>query len=336
MVNVEITCEPIQQLLKLTKSDVSIIAKDKIYLIAEADPKELTGNRVMITVDGDIKEQGKTIISRDVLNNIPKAGELTINNNILKCGTRSVSFKENFETLEPIELNEKLLTIPKKEFEKGIDVEYAMAKDDVRPVLKGIFLDQDNFVAIDGCRVAIRKHYMVSQRSTQGVLIPGDLVKLYKKVKSNEEIHLYICDEFITLQVGNIQMSVKLIPGEYIKYKNILPQDHKLEVITDCKEFLEVLTSYKNIEVVKLAFDSDVINIEAKNEVMSIEDKISCEMKGENVEIAFNIKYLIDSLKHYKGDVIFELTNSVSPMIITDDENKTDLILPVRIVNSTN
>lgn len=328
-------CEPIQQLLKLTKGDVSIVAKDKIYLIAETEPKELTGNRVMITVDGNIEKPGQTIMSRKVLSNISKNGPLVIDKSTVKCGTRNIKFKENFETLVPMNIGEQFLTIPKDEFEKGIDVDYALATDDTRPVLKGIFIDQDNFVALDRYRLAIREHAIKANVDGLGpdnfeVLIPGELVKLYKKIKSNSDISVYVKDNFITLEVGDIQISVRAIEGNYIKYKSLLPQDHKLEVKVESQELLKLLQSYKDIKLVKLKFESDEITIKASNEVMSIEDKLNCKMKGEPIEIAFYIKYLIDTLKHYKDTVTLELTNGVSPLVIKDLE-KYDLVLPVRI-----
>lgn len=333
--NIAMNCEPIQELLKLTKSDISVIAKDKIYLIAETEPKELIGNRVMITVDGEITTKGQTIISRTVLSNISKNGQLIIDKNTIKCGTRSIKFKDNFETLVPMEIGERFLTIPKAEFDKGIDVDYAIATDDTRPVLKGIFLDNYNFVALDGYRLAIREHNISANEDGFGpnsfeVLIPGELIKLYKKLKSNSDINIYVEDNFITLEIGDIQISVRKIEGVYIKYKSLLPQDHKLEVKVESQELLKLLQSYKDIKLVKFKLESNEITISAINEVMTIKDTLNCKMKGEPIEIAFNPKYLIDTLKHYKDSVIFELKNSTSPLVIKDFE-KYDLILPVRV-----
>ncbi|MBE6089866.1 MAG: hypothetical protein E7206_17895 [Clostridium beijerinckii] len=324
------TCEALQQLLKLTKSDVSVVAKDKIYLIAETEPKELSGNRVMIIADGEIVKPGQTIISRSVLNNMSKNGPITIDKNTIKCGTRIIKFKENFETLVPMDIGEKFLRIPNNEFEKALDIEYAVAQDETRPILKSVFIDQDNFVSLDGFRLAMRKHDIKTELNDFNIIIPSELINIYKKIKSKEDLNFYIKDNFITLEIEDIQISIRQIEGSYIRYNSLLPNEHKLEVITDSKELLELLKSYKDIKLVTFDIKDDHIAIRAKNEEMEIEDKISADVKGEGFEISFNIKYLIDSLKHYEDDVIFELNNAISPMVVTNDEEKIDLVLPVK------
>lgn len=330
---ISLESEQLQQLLKLTKSDVSIVAKDKIYLIAETEPKELTGNRVMITVEGNITKPGQTIISRTVLSNISKTGSLTINKNTIECGSRNIKFKDNSETLVPMNIGEKFLTIENKEFNKALDIDYAIAQDETRPILKSVFLDQNNFIALDGFRLALRKHEIISNLDGFEIVLPEELIKIYKKIKSKEDINIYIKDNFITLGIENIQISIRQIEGKYINYRSLLPKDHKLEVITDSKELLELLKSYKDIKLVTFDIKDNHVIVRAKNEEVEIEDKISADVKGEGFEIRFNIKYLIDCLKHYEDDVIFELSTAVSPMVVTNDEEKTDLLLPVRIMN---
>lgn len=326
----ELTSEPIQELLKLTKGDISVIAKDKIYLIAETDPRMLTGDRVMIIVNAEVTKPGQTIIDRKVLANIPKKGALIIDKNNIRCGTRNIKFKENSLTLAPMNIGEKFLDIPKTEFEKVLDVEYAISQEPTRPILQGVFINQDSIVALDGYRLALRNHSIESNLDSFEVVIPGELIKLYKKIKSEENIKVYVKDNFITLEVGGIQISFRQIEGKYINYKSLLPNDHKLEVKVESQELLKLLQSYKDINLIKFKFKSDEIAIEASNEIMTIEDKFKCKMKGEPMKIAFNPKYLIDTLKHYKDAIMFEFMNPVSPLVIRDFE-KYDLILPVRI-----
>lgn len=328
---VALDCEKIQQLLKLTKGNVSVIAKENIELIAEINPKEPTGNCAILTINEGIEEVGQTVIEREVLDNIPTVGELIIENNLIKCGSRKIEFNSNDKVLEVTSIGNKYITIPYEEFKKIVEIEYSLSSDETRPILKGILIDKNNFVALDGFRIAIRKHNI--QNIETEIVIPGELIKFYKKLKNKEDINVYIEDSFTTLEVGNIRISVKSLEGDYIKYKSILPKEYRTTVEMDSKSLVDILKSYKDVKVIKLNFLKDKVEIEAKSSKITIKDEVECATNGELIEIAFNPKYLIDALKQYEGNVKIQLNNKVSPVSITKDY-KYDLVVPVRIIKN--
>lgn len=324
---VALDCEKVQQLLKLTKGNVSVIAKENIELIAEINPKEPTGNCAILTINEGIEEVGQTVIEREVLDNIPKVGELIIEDNLIKCGSRKIEFNSNDTVLEVTSIGNKYITIPYEEFKKIVEIEYSVSSDETRPILQGILIDKNNFVALDGFRIAIRKHNIHMENE---IVIPGELMKFYKKLKSKEDIYVYIDDNFTTLEVGDIKISIKSLEGDYIKYKSILPEGYRTTVEIESKSLVDILKSYKDVKVVKLNFLKDKVEIEAKSSKMTIKDEVECTTDGELIEIAFNPKYLIDALKQYEGNVRIQLNNKVSPVSITKDY-KYDLVVPVRI-----
>ncbi|MPN60579.1 hypothetical protein SDC9_208308 [bioreactor metagenome] len=83
------------------------------------------------------------------------------------------------------------------------------------------------------------------------------------------------------------------------------------------------------MKYVTLNFTEEELKITAKNETLTIEDTIKCKLRGKDLEIAFDTKYLMDAIKNYK-ELKFNLISSVQAVLITD-EYKTDLVLPVRI-----
>lgn len=325
---VVLDCEKVQQLLKLTKGNVSIIAKEIIQLVSEINPKEPTGNCAILIINEGIEEVGQTVIGREVLDNIPKVGELIIENNLIKCGSRKIEFNSSDKVIESIDMGEKFITIPYEEFKKAVEVEYSLSSDETRPILKGILIDKDNFVALDSFRIAIRKHNI--QTIKNELVIPGELIKFYKKLKSKEDVSVYVSNYFTTLEIGDIRISVKSLEGDYIKYKSILPEEYRTTVEIESEILVHTLKSYKDIKVVKLNFLKDKVEIEANNTKMTIKDEIECKTNGEPIEIVFNPNYLIDALKQYKGNVKIQLNNELSPVSITKDY-KYDLVLPVRI-----
>lgn len=325
---VVLDCEKVQQLLKLTKGNVSVIAKESIELIAEINPKEPTGNCAILTINKGIKEVGQTVIEREVLDNIPKVGELIIENNLIKCGSRKIEFNSNDKVIEVNNIGNKYITILYEEFKKAVEVEYSLSSDETRPILTGILIDKDSFVALDSFRIAIRKHNI--QNIKNEIVIPGELIKFYKKLKSKEDINVYMDDNFTTLEVRDIRISVKSLEGDYIKYKSILPEEYRTTVEIESKSLVDILKSYKDVKVIKLNFLKNKVEIEANNTKMTIKDEIECKTNGEPIKIAFNPIYLIDALKQYKGNVKIQLNDELSPVSITKDY-KYDLVLPVRI-----
>ena len=140
---VALDCEKVQQLLKLTKGNVSVIAKENIELIAEINPKEPTGNCAILTINEGIEEVGQTVIEREVLDNIPKVGELIIEDNLIKCGSRKIEFNSNDTVLEVTSIGNKYITIPYEEFKKIVEIEYSVSSDETRPILQGILIDKN-------------------------------------------------------------------------------------------------------------------------------------------------------------------------------------------------
>lgn len=81
-------------------------------------------------------------------------------------------------------------------------------------------------------------------------------------------------------------------------------------------------------------FELNKLTLKVNTPDCSIDDEFDIDYKGDNMEIAFNPKYLIDILKIHKDDeVVMKMNGPVSMAVIVDDflEEKYDLVLPVRI-----
>ncbi|HAK43941.1 MAG TPA: hypothetical protein DCM59_16140 [Clostridium sp.] len=179
--------------------------------------------------------------------------------------------------------------------------------------------------------MAIRKSDDLNIKET---LLPSKLIKIYKKLKSKDDTVVILDNKYdIALNVGNVVIVVTKRIGNYIKYKSLIPNEFARQAEVNSKELLRLLKSYKNVKYVKLKFTKEDLIIIAENETLAIEDKLDCKFKGENLEIAFNYKYLMETIKHYDKNLIMKFNSSVQPVLITD-EYKTDLVLPVIIKNN--
>jgi DNA polymerase-3 subunit beta len=329
---IKIDVEDIHQILKTsTAGNISIIAyENSVYIISDikSGKDDLSLDHVICKADYPwIEQQGKTLIAREVLQSLPTNGELTITEDTLECENRKINYKSNSVVSEPISNFTEISTINRKIFNDLIEVEYAVAKDETRPVLTGILVNKNEFVALDGFRVAIRK---AEGLNISEILLPSKLIKTYKKIKNKaNEITILETADNIALKVGNVVVIVAKLQGEYIKYKSIMPAEFSRQAEVNSKELLRLLKSYRNVKYVKFKFTKKELIIIAKNDTSTIEDKLDCKFEGENLEIAFNHKYLMETIKHYEN-LTMKFNSNTDPVVITN-EYKTDLVLPVRI-----
>jgi len=329
---IKINVDDIHQVLKVSNGEnISIIASENtVHIISDIKSgiDDLSSDHVMCKSDYPwVEQKGKTLISRQVLQSLPTNGELTITEDTLECGNRKISYKPNRCYVEPISNFKDIATINREIFNDLIEVEYALAKDETRPTLTAVCISGNEFVALDGFRIAIRKSNEINIEET---LLPGKLIKTYKKIKGKvNEVTILEAEKNVALKIGNVVIVVTKLLGDYIKYKSVIPTEFSRKAEINSKELLSLLKSYKKVEYVILNFTEKELKITAKNETLTIEDKLDCKFKGENLEIAFNHKYLMETIKHYEN-LTMKFNSNTDPVVITN-EYKTDLVLPVRI-----
>lgn len=233
-----------------------------------------------------------------------------------------------FNDLKDIEIKgKKIFTITKETLQQIYEIEYAVAKDETRPILQTIHIDNENLVALDGYRLAIRKHNIKDIKDELN--IPYKIFNICNKLKIEDDLDVYEYRGNIILTNGTILLQVNKIDGEYIKYKCLLPKESATTLKVNQKDLLKLLKSYKGLDCVKFNLEEEgLVKLQAKGDI--IQDELEANINGDLREIAFNIGYLIDTVKCYSGEIIMQLIKDVSPMVIEQDD-KYDLVLPIRL-----
>lgn len=324
---ISVAYKDIEKILKVTKEEVSVIAdEEKITLLANTD-NILDTKTILIVAEGEVIEPGASIIKNEVLSNIPKnSARVEITEDTLKTNTREIKYAVNNSSFPIPQLGDYITEISKDDFDKVIDVEYAIAKDSIRPILNCVYVDDKNIVALDGYRLASRSH----NGNYKKVLIPQELIKLYKKFKNTTNIKIYQNNNIQTLAFENVMITGKTEEGNYINYKSFIDISDEVVAKVNAKEIIKLLKTYKKVKLVTLNFRANDLELIAKSADMSIKDIVDIEKSGKDLEIHVNIKYLTECLSHYGENTELHMTNSVSAIVITENE-KLDLILPIRI-----
>jgi len=248
---------------------------------------------------------------------------------------------------EPPEVKKTNLSkVEKKPFTESIRaVGIAASQDEGRPVLTGILLRPDGkktvIVATDGYRLAKKE---IGKVLDFEAIIPSRGITDISKVLEEDE------DEVISLSISqednhagfftaHVQYFTKLIAGEFPKFEQIIPTEFVTTAVLDKESLLSSLkvasTFAKDLgNVVRLGVSDKGSTIKASSPQLG-EGTVSLEseMKGQDIEIAFNKRYLNDGVNVIRGEKIeMKFAGPVNPAILKDPNDDTFLyvVMPVR------
>lgn len=223
---------------------------------------------------------------------------------------------------------------------------FAVASDSVRPILTGILFEiKDstlNLVALDGLRVSHTSQCL--ETSTElSVVVPGKGANEISKILTDEEVTLTFGKNHVNLKSGTVELTLRLLEGEFIKYSSIIPNEFQTVVAVDRVGFIEaveraaLLTKDGVLPLVKLLVSDKSIRITSNSTLGKSLEEVEVNLTdGQGLEIAFNSKLLIDGLKVVNSEkVILHFNTNVSPCLLSpiDETEKYEyLVLPVRIV----
>lgn len=223
---------------------------------------------------------------------------------------------------------------------------YAVAENDTKnPVHTGTLFElSDNvltLVSVDGIRLAIRTENIASEENFK-IVIPGKtLSEVSKLLKDDEsEASLKIEKRHILFEIGNYVVLSRLLEGDFIDYKAVVPKENATEIILKTRKFMEsvervsLLINDRRRMPVRCVFEDDSVKISCETEMGRANDSFPADITGNNVEMGFNNKYLLDALRYAEDDEIkIKLNGAFSPMTILPKEGSSFLflVLPVRL-----
>lgn len=234
-----------------------------------------------------------------------------------------------FPVVEEIN-SQQTLTVPQAEFRRLIDkTHFSMAQQDVRYYLNGMLLETDGknlrAVATDGHRLALCETQLETKaKTTQQVIVPRKgVLELQRILGDSGNIELAIGTNHVRAQIGDIRFTSKLIDGRFPEYARVIPASPTKLVEADRDALRQALQrtailSNEKYRGVRLNLRSDLLTIQAHNpEQEEAEDQVEVGYKGDEVEIGFNVNYLLDALGAIDNEKVeIGLTDSNSSCLI--------------------
>ena len=242
------TTNPVLEGIKLTAED------DKLVL--SATDLELAIEK---TIRADVKLEGETVVPGKFFSEFIKKLtnekielELNDKNQLKIVYTDSESFIQcynvvEFPNLKIIEDGE-YFSILQKDFKSLINKSiFSTALDDTRPVLKGCCFEieenQINSIGLDGYRLAFVKKPLAYSTIKTSIIVPAkSLTEISKFLEdSEEEIKVYLQKNFLMVEFDNTKIITRLIDGDFINYKQIIPKSFTTSLIVNKNVFEETL-----------------------------------------------------------------------------------------------
>jgi DNA polymerase-3 subunit beta len=342
------------------KSTMPIL--EGIYINTNKSTLTLIGSdmdvSIQTSVDATIVEEGSIVIDAkifgEIIRKLPNSTIKieTIENQLIKITCEKsvfdVVYMNTNEFPELPEINENLTISVNQNILKNMikGTSFAIAQDETRPILQGILFEVKNknlnLVALDGYRLAIRNEFLDTDINME-VVIPGKTLNEVSKILEDVDdiVDITFTNNHILFNLEKTKIISRLLEGKFINYNSLLPQEHKLLVninrqeLQNAIERASLMAKDGNTNLIKLDLQQDNLVITSNSQLGKVREEISIKLQGEDIQIAFNSKYLLDVLKNVESDeVIMKMTSGISPCVIEEknNENAKYLVLPVRLM----
>jgi DNA polymerase III subunit beta len=310
-----------------------------------------------IQMDIEAKENGRVCIPAkiliDSLKNIPDQ-PLTFNidkNYAIEMTSDNGKYKvmgenpDNFPK-EPVSDDTTSFTITSSGLVTAINKTlFAVSNDDLRPAMTGVFFEMDKkgiqFVATDAHRLVRYKRTDVSCPKTDSLIVPKKPLNLLKTAMpdNDDELTISYNSNHLFVKHGTTQMSCRLIDARFPDYKVVIPADNPYKLTVNKNDFQGALRrvsifSNKSTNQVVLNIQGSELQLAAQDVDFSFEgnERMKCQYDGEDLQIAFNAKFLIELLHAADtSEINVELSTTTKAGIIkpTDQEENEELMMLV-------
>ena len=329
---------------------------------------------VRITIEAAVIEEGKYIVNAQKFNQTIKVmtgEEITLNidqkfSACISCGKSSHKMTALDSEIFPMIFDlksDRSFVVSQSVIKKMINqVSFAMGVNDPRTVLNGCYTqirdDSITFVACDSYKLAkVSKFINIENRNTNNdahlnfnFIIPSKTVLDLQKMLSDDEdsvMQIYITRKHIVFLIDEITFFSRLIDGDYIDYDRIIVKSHKIDVEVDRQELIYALERAALITEERIAnsvrshvkFDlvDGLLKISAVSSAGSTYDELDVNKNGDDLIIAFNNRFLIESVRACSADKIkLSLSSALIGMNIEpfETEEGTEqlfMLLPIRM-----
>tara|TARA_B100000768_G_scaffold112849_1_gene104516 strand:- start:949 stop:2049 length:1101 start_codon:yes stop_codon:yes gene_type:complete len=315
--------------------------------------------QISLSVQTNLEDTFETTISArkilDITRALPEKSKLNIQINDTTVLVKALKSKFNLQTLAakdyPVmkkdEEENTFVKLKQKDFKDILkQVDFSMAQQDIRYYLNGLLFEVDsqklNIVGTDGHRLSFTSINLQKDFGKIQTIIPRktilELVKLLDD--GDEEIEINISKTQAHFHFNNIDLITKVIDGKFPDYSRVIPVSHPNVFEIDRQTLLTAMQrasilsneKYRGIRVVITKNNLKMISTNSEQE--QAEEEMEIKYQGEDIDVGFNVTYLIDVLNNIQFDKLnFAFKDSSSSCLVTipNNEDYKYVVMPMRI-----
>lgn len=334
-----------------------------LLLSVSANEVTLSGSDMEVELISRIKKENSdtgdiTLPARkllDICRALPEEADISIAIKGDKAHVKSGKSRFTLSTLPAveypiIEVGEKLaeFSLAQSVFKELLEkTSFSMAQQDVRYYLNGLLLeiskDQIRAVATDGHRLALcDTQTKVDTEEKQQIIVPRKgVVELIRLLENKEkEVNVIITSNHVRVEFEELTFTSKLIDGKFPDYDRVIPDVDEPQVTADREQLKQSLTrasilSNEKYRGVRISLEKNKLRALAHNpEQEEAEEELEVEYEGQDLEIGFNVSYLLDALgilKSTKVRVAIKDPNSSCLLLPEVDDNCKYVVMPMRL-----
>ena len=313
-------------------------------------------------IEADVNETGICVLPAklfgDIIRRLPEGPvTVTVDDNFkvsVKAGYASFNISAESATDYP-ELPDvgsgRSVKIPQNALKDLISgTIFSVSENQGRPVHTGVKFEVENTavsaIAVDGFRLARRTYHTEEETGmNMSFVVPAQGLKEVEKILTDaeEEMAFTMGAKHILFKIGKATLICRLLDGEFLDWRRVVPTNCPIKLVANVSDLVSsiervgLIVSEKYKSPVRCLFSDQVLQMKTNTTIGVAEDRCTIAGNGKELEIGFNVRYLADALRAVPGEeVVLELTNGLSPIVMTPVDEKKDfayMVLPVRISN---
>ena len=313
-------------------------------------------------IEADVADGGECVLpakfSSDIIRRLPEGDVTVVVDEKYRVSIRSgfSSFTISAESADeypdlPDVSTGHAIRIPQNKLKELISgTIFAVADNQARPIHNGVKFEVTpesiTAVAVDGFRLARRTYHPQEPTGRElSFVVPASGLKEGEKILADTDAAagFTLGPKHILYQLGNAVLVCRLLEGDFLDWRRVVPTDCPIKLVASVYDLASsvervgLIVSEKYKSPIRCTFGNQELLMRTATTIGSAEDRCSYAGDGQGLEIGFNVRYMADALRAIPTEeVTLELTNGLSPIVLTPVDDKEDfayMILPVRIKN---
>ena len=347
-----------------TVAQKSALSAIEGILCRAGDGLNLTGfnmeTAITYQIEAEVSDAGECVLPAklfgDIVRRLPEGPVTVVVDENYKVSIRAgyASFTISAESAEdypelPDVGSGRSIRIPQDALKELISgTIFSVSENQGRPIHTGVKFEVEDdaisAIAVDGFRLARRTYHTEEPTGrTLSFVVPAQgLKEVEKSLQDTEEDTAFtLGTKHILFQIGAATLICRLLEGEFLDWRRVVPTNCPVKLVANVSDLaaaierVGLIVSEKYKSPVRCVFSDQVVLLKTNTTIGAAEDRCSLAGNGGELEIGFNVRYLCDALRAVPSEeVVLELTNGLSPIVMTPVDEKEDfsyMVLPVRI-----